>query len=170
MSMIGQYRRITLGQLYDLQDALRDNLEALSEYLYPESRSYNPPDPKLEIGKSWHGIHFLLCGRRYDGEPPLINVVMGGTEIGEEGGYGWARYLLPEQVKEVAAALNGIDRLSLRQQFVPTMYEAAKIYPGGWTVGESEQAFDWLWDNLLRVRAFFVDAAFFNDVILLYLT
>ena len=139
MSMMGQYRRITLGQLYDLQDALRDNPAALSEYLYPEERSYDKPDPQLEIGRAWHGIHFLLNSKRYEGKLPLVNVVMGGTEIGEDLGYGPVRYLTPDQVKEVAAALSRIDRAELRERFDPAVFEAAGIYPRGWTVGDQKK-------------------------------
>jgi hypothetical protein len=71
----------------------------------------------LRIDKSWHGIHFLLTGSAWGGKPPLSNAVLGGKEFGQDLGYGPARYLTPDQVKEVAAALDEITEATLRAQF-----------------------------------------------------
>ncbi len=169
MSMIGEYRRITLGQLYDLQDALRDNPDAVGDFLYSEERIYDEANPELQIAKSWHGIDFLLYGKK-DGSPSPLNIVMGGTEIGEDLGYGPARSLASEQVKEAKNALDHLDKVELRGRFDPAAFEAADISPGGWLVGEPEKAFGWLWDNITKVHAFFTDAAYFGDAMLLYLS
>ncbi len=169
MSMIGEYRRITLGQLQELQEDLRDNPEAVSDFLDPEERSYDKSSPELEIAKAWHGIEFLLYGKE-DGLPSPLNIVMGGTEIGEDVGYGPVRYLLPEQVKEASRTLEGLNKAEMRKRFDPAAFEAADIYPGGWTVGEPEAAFEWLWVRLSAVRGFFQDAAYFGDVMLMYLS
>lgn len=37
---------------------------------------------------------------------PLVNVIMGGTEIGNKEGYGKHRYLPPDEVRQVAKALS----------------------------------------------------------------
>ena len=169
MSMIGEYRRITLGQLQDLQVAVQDNPEAVSEFLDPEESIDDTSNPLLDIAKAWHGIDFLLYGNEND-VPSLLNVVMGGTEFGEDVGYGPARYLLPEQVKEASQILEGLDKADLRRKFDPAAFEAADIYPGGWTVGEPEAAFEWLWVRLSAVREFFREAAQNNDVMLMYLS
>ena len=169
MSMIGGYRRLTLGQLEDLQSALQDNSEAVSDLLYPEERSYDKPDLELEIAKAWHGIEFLLYGKE-DASPSLLNVVMGGAEVGDDIGYGPARYLLPEQVKEVSQTLDGLEKAELRKQFSPEAFEAADIYPGGWTVGEPDATFEWIWGKLSAVRELFREAAQHGDVIMLYLS
>src|SRR5271165_1779219 len=90
-------------------------------------RSCQPPielstsqvsDP-LNIDKSWHGIHFLLTSSAWGGTPPLSNAVLGGTEFGPDLGYGPARYLTPDQVKEVAAGLDRITGETLRGRFNP---------------------------------------------------
>ena len=168
MSMIGEYRRISLGQLYELQDALKDNPEAISEFLDPEE-SADESASKLEIAKAWHGIEFLLYGNE-NGPPSPLNIVMGGTEIGDEFGYGPIRYLLPDQVKEVSRTLNVLDKAELRKQFDPAAFEAADIYPGGWTVLGPEATFEWLWVRLSAVRDFFREAAEQGDVMLMYLS
>lgn len=67
MSMIGEYRRITPDQLYDLQEALRHDPYAVTAFLHPEGRSYDKSDPKLRVGKAWHGLHFLLNGKPWRG-------------------------------------------------------------------------------------------------------
>ncbi len=169
MSMIGEYRRITPGQLYDLQEALRHDPYAVSAFLHPEGRSYDKPDPRLQIGKAWHGIHFLLNADPWEGTPPLFNIILGGTEIGEELGYGAVRYLNPEQVKEAVSALNAVQETDFRSRYDATAFEAAHIYPSGW-VENSQSTEDWLWEAFVSVRAFFADADFFGDVTLLYLS
>jgi hypothetical protein len=169
MSMIGEYRRITSGQLYDLQEALRRDPYAVSAFLHPEGRSYDKPDPRLRIGKAWHGVHFLLNGKPWEGEPPLVSAVLGGTEIGDDLGYGAVRYLTPEQVREVAAALNEVEEVDLRSRFDASRFAAANIYPRGWERSDQSTQ-DWLWEAFVSVRAFFADAAYFGDVMLLYLS
>ena len=169
MSMIGEYRRITLDQLQDLQVALQSNPEAVSEFLDPEESIDDTSNSLLDIAKAWHGIDFLLYGNEND-VPSLLNVVMGGTEIGEDVGYGPARFLLPEQVKEANENLSILDKADLRMQFDPVALEAADIYPGGWTVGEPDALFEWLWVRLSAIREFFREAAQNGDVMLMYLS
>lgn len=168
MSMMGEYRRLSPGQLQGLQDALQGNPEAVGDFLHPEERSYDKPDPQLKIERAWHGIEFLLYGE--EGSSSVLNVVMGGTAIGDEGGYGPARYLLPEQVKEASQALGGLSKNELRKRFDPAAFEAAHIYPRGWTVGEPDAAFEWLWGKFVAVRDFFQEVARCNDVMLMYLS
>ncbi len=169
MSMIGEYRRISLGQLHDLQDAVDCDPHAVSVFLHPEERSYDKSDPKLQIGKSWHGLHFLLAGKPYDGELPLCNAVLGGREIGEDLGYGVMRYLMPEQVREVAEALAEIEEPNLRSRFDPAAFVQANIYPRGWE-GSDQSSEDYFWEAFVHVRTFFTDAAYFGDVMLLYIS
>jgi len=50
-----------------------------------------PPGEKaepLDIQKAWHGLHYLLCVQPWDGDLPLRNAVLGGSEIGPDLGYG----------------------------------------------------------------------------------
>ena len=169
MSMTGEYRRIAPSQLYDLQEALQRDPYAVTAFLHPEERSYEKPDPKLQIGKAWHGLHFLLNGKAWEGEPPLFNAVLGGTEIGDDLGYGAMRYLTPEQVKEVAAVLNQVQEPELRSRFDASAFTQARIYPQGWekSNGRTLVGFG---EAFVSVRSFFTGAACFGDVMLLYLS
>jgi hypothetical protein len=63
------------------------------------------PGHSVSIDKAWHGLHYLLCGKLEPAPGPLGQAVFGGTEIGEDQGYGPARYFSPQQVAEIAAAL-----------------------------------------------------------------
>ncbi len=73
----------------------------------------------LRLDKYWHDLHYLLTGKDGDAAPPLGNAVRGGTPIGDDLGYGPARFLTPEQVREVAAALQEVskDELTIRPGF-----------------------------------------------------
>ena len=57
------------------------------------------------IDKTWHAIHFLLTGTTLPSQPPLINVVMGGTPLGDaenpDFDFNAACFLTPSEVKEV---------------------------------------------------------------------
>lgn len=111
----------------------------------------------LCIEKTWSGIHFLLNGTADGGKPPLFNVVLGGEETGEDFGYGPARYLTPDQVKEVAAALEPITKKALRARFDARAMAREGIYT--WNEDEGDDQVDDYLDRYAELRAYFVDAA-----------
>jgi len=59
------------------------------------------PGHSISIDKAWHGLHYLLCGAPEPVAGPLGQAVFGGTDIGEDQGYGPARYFTPTQVAEI---------------------------------------------------------------------
>ena len=88
-----------------------------------------PSEDGLNLEKSWHVLHYLLTGKVEDAPPPLGNAILGGKEIGEDFGYGPARFLTPQQVHEVAAALVLISKDDLSARFDLKAMKAARIYP-----------------------------------------
>lgn len=84
---------------------------------------------ELDLEKSWHVLHYLLTGRVDEAPPPLGNAILGGTEIGEDLGYGSARFLSPGQVREVAAALAAISKEDLAGRFNLEAMIRANVYP-----------------------------------------
>jgi hypothetical protein len=88
-----------------------------------------PTEDGLNLEKSWHVLHYLLTGKVEDAPPPMGNAILGGTEIGEDLGYGPARFLTPPQVREVAAALAPISKDDLGERFNLKAMIAANIYP-----------------------------------------
>jgi Domain of unknown function (DUF1877) len=88
-----------------------------------------PTEDGLSLEKSWHVLHYLLTGKAEEAPPPLGNAILGGQQIGEDLGYGPARFLTPQAVREVATALNAISKDDLRKRFDLKAMMAAKIYP-----------------------------------------
>jgi len=83
----------------------------------------------LNLEKSWHVLHYLLTGKAKEAPPPLGNAILGGQEIGGDLGYGPARFLTAQQVREVAIALGAISKDELRERFDLKAMIAANIYP-----------------------------------------
>ena len=57
---------------------------------------------RICIDKAWGGLHYLLCGVMDAGRESVGLAVLGGTKIGDDHGYGPARYLSASRVKTVA--------------------------------------------------------------------
>ena len=115
------------------------------------------PDGKgISLDKAWHGLHFLLCGAAEPAPGPLGQAVLGGTEIGEDLGYGPARYFTAAQTSEIAQALQapGLEAV-LRARFNPAGMTSLGLYPGGWDVN----GVDWLIEAFHTVRDFYAAAA-----------
>ena len=85
---------------------------------------------------------------------------MGGTEIGEDLGYGPARYF---EAKEVAAIARELSRPTLEAEmtarFDPAQMATLGIYPGQFDAGDDRQ---WLMDAFHKLRQFYVDASAAN--------
>lgn len=113
----------------------------------------------LDIRKSWHPLHFLLTGQAWETPWPLGAVVLGGEPVGEDLGYGPARLLTPEQVAELANALQALGEVGAMTRYVPAEFEAADIAPGGWEdPEEDEERREWLLDTFREVRDYYLDA------------
>ncbi len=123
--------------------------------------------PVLDIHKSWHGLHWLLCQEAWDGPEPLKHAVLGGEEIGEDMGYGPARLVDATTARTVAAALASISRDTLRQRFNPKAMAAAQIY--AFDAEDTDWRDDFL-DAFDRVKQFFGDAASRGNSVLIWLT
>ncbi|MFO0811330.1 MAG: YfbM family protein [Gemmataceae bacterium] len=162
MSMIGNYRRVTMQELA----ALRVNPASVIAFLYPADNAPFPAGRHLDIDKAWHAIHFLLNGDAWDGDRPLMDAVLGGTALGEEDvGYGPARYLEPDEVREVAQALDDLPEFELLERFDAAALNDADIYTPPWSDADRE----YVGDNYSAMAEFFRKAAEAGDAMLLYL-
>jgi hypothetical protein len=163
MSMIAAYRRISEREL----TMLRANPDSVDGLLSPEDSE--PDDGRhIDLDKSWHAIHYLLTGDPWGGEPPLFNAVLGGTPIGDDNGYGPARYLTAEQVRQVAVALTAISPENLRSRASLKEMAGADIYSVAPEEGESE--WEYITDNYRNLVDFFRNAAAAGDAMLLCMT
>jgi Domain of unknown function (DUF1877) len=87
---------------------------------------------RLSLYKSWHCLHFLLTGHNAEmPDTPLGIAVMGGTEIPDHQrvmGYGPARYLNPEQVEQIAAALESFPIAERAAAFDSEAADKQQVY------------------------------------------
>jgi len=114
------------------------------------------PGHEVSIDKAWHGLHYLLCGKLEPAPGPLGQAVFGGTEIGEDQGYGPARYFTVSQVVEIAAALQSPSlEPELHARFDAAAMTQLGIYPGVWEPDDH----NWLIDAFRTVRDFYVAAS-----------
>jgi hypothetical protein len=87
----------------------------------------------LDLDKSWHGIHYLLTGTAWEGDPPLNFLVTGGREVGDdEVGQGPARTYTAAETREIAGALAAVGDPELRSRFAPDAMMRLEIYPEIW--------------------------------------
>lgn len=118
----------------------------------------------LSLDKSWHGVHYVLCGEVEPGASLLSQAVMGGVELrdpdsddGDEGfsGYGPARYFTAAQVAEISQALNRPEVESeAAARFDADRMSQLDIYPG-WRPSDAEEVLG----AFRRLRDFYSDAA-----------
>jgi hypothetical protein len=122
-----------------------------------------PNEDGLNLEKSWHVLHYLLTGEAEEAPPPLGNAILGGKEIGDDLGYGPARFLTPQQVREVASALASMKKEDLASRFDLDAMIKAQIYPVR-DESELELAQEYF-DDLSR---YYADAAVAGNAMLLY--
>ncbi len=114
----------------------------------------------ISIEKAWHGVHYLLCGKVEPGSDLASQAVMGGTEVGEDLGYGPARYFDPATVAAIARELSRPNlEAEMDARFDPDQMASLGIYPGQFVSSEDKQ---WLMDAFRTLRQFYVDASAAN--------
>jgi hypothetical protein len=161
--MIGNFLAVSTEKL----ESLIDDPDQITSLLYPED-DYAVLPNYLDIDKAWHAIHFTLNGKAWEGESPLFDVILGGEEIGEDIGYGPARYLTSAKVKSVAATLACITPEKFKEQFNPKALDAAQIYPEIW-VRDGEEGLEYVLDYYKQLQSFYQAAAERGDAALLYI-
>jgi len=122
----------------------------------------------LDLDKAWHGLHWLLTGTTDDASTPAGQAVLGGTELGEDWGYGPPRLLRPDDVRRVAGALDALTADDLRARFDPAAMTAADVYPFIW---DEDDVFDeYLAPSYGSLRDFYARAASRGDAVLAVVT
>jgi hypothetical protein len=163
MSMIGNLIALSSEQL---QALIRDP-DSIEDFIYPDDGD-SEPDNHIDLDKAWHAIHFTLNGKAWEGDEPLFLTILGGTEIGEDAGYGPARYLSADQVKAVSSALSDLPREAFVARFNPSAMTAAEIYPGIWE-DEDDDGLDYVASYYTDLRNFYLAASQRGDAVLIYL-
>lgn len=104
------------------------------------STSPAPPVPEFPsdvddcgLEKEWHGLHYLLCGSDWEGEPPASFLLNWGSEIGNvDLGYGPARSFTPPETSRIGEFLSQVDSNLLRTRFDPEKMSQLELYPNRW--------------------------------------
>jgi Domain of unknown function (DUF1877) len=111
----------------------------------------------ISIDKSWHGIHYLLCGAAQPTSAIVSQSIMGGTDVGDDfAGYGAARYFTVAETAAIAAELNRATlETEMTRRYDPAQMKKLEIYPGGWTGPDAQ----WLMREFGNLRAFYADAS-----------
>jgi hypothetical protein len=164
MSMIGYFAAVDEDTLSDL----KSDTSLIEEYLYPSDGENEPPNA-IDVDKCWHAIHYLLTGQALGGDEPYSLAVLGGEDLGEDLGYGPARFLTPEQVEDVAATLRTVGVNDLAARYAPEEMELAEIYPGVIWVKDSDNALEYVLENYERLVEFYSAAAQRGDGVIIWI-
>jgi hypothetical protein len=119
MSMIGNYISVAPDDVAKVQTA-----GSFAENLIDGDDG----ELSLSIEKSWQAIHFVLNGDPWECKGPLGNAVLGGREVGEDMGYGPARFLTPAEVAETAKALEEVTTEQFTERLSKANFKKAEIY------------------------------------------
>jgi hypothetical protein len=164
MGMIASYIRIS----NELLSYIKSNPEEIEDLVYENEEL---EDVVFDIDKAWHGIYYLLTGVA-DLEQPIESTlglaIFGGTEIGEDLGYGPLRYLESEEVKEISIALETISVEDFASRYKVEDMNKHDIYPleGEWT----EEDKDYLVENYEALVNYFRTAADNDEAMILLIS
>ncbi len=159
MSMIGNFLAVSEEKAEELKKIPGQ----IADFLY--SDEVQKSDSFLDIDKAWHGLHFLLTGSDWEGEEPLKSVVFGGTDYGDDVGYGPARILGLGEVRTVEDAISAIKSSSLKSRFDASVLNSADIYPTGWEMDDAE----YIIDAFENVKTFYKNAVVNNQCVIQFL-
>jgi hypothetical protein len=111
------------------------------------------PEKSIDVGKAWHGLHFLFTGTADEGEEPACYMVKGGENLDDDG---LARALRPPDVKQFAHVLTSLTDADLERRYDPKRMTALGIYPGViWNrTPPDDDPRQWLLDSFRELRAF----------------
>lgn len=112
----------------------------------------------MDFDKSWHGLHYVLTGTAWEGEPPLDFLVHSGQQIGDvEIGYGPARAFVHADIAAIHAALEALSNETLKARYNPAEMDSLDIYPTIWA-RDGDEGWDYIAEYLDRFRVFLREA------------
>ncbi len=156
-----------IALLSRLVQAQFENDDELIQQLAQAHQAMNLDTTKISIEKEWQAIHYLLTGEvafdRSQAELPLSSLVLGGTPTKFEAGYGYVRYLSPDEVKKLAQALHQVSRADLRSRFDARGSMEIYAQEDEW----DEKAWEFLLSVLDSLISFLNEASVNNEVILI---
>jgi Domain of unknown function (DUF1877) len=131
----------------------------------------------LGLDETWAGLLFLLTGKglgdRDAGESPLGWVTLGNHSVGgddEPIPCSWmgVRYLLTDEVQQVADALSQVSHEALVANYAPKIMDEQDVHPMMWEQ-EGDGGLDWLLRYYPDVVSFYQQAASEGKVMIMYM-
>jgi len=159
MSMMREFVSLSPEELQGLLDDPEDWLTSLEDI--EEER-------RLELGKAWHGLHYLLTGTAWDANTVAGQAILGGQQFGEDLGYGPGAYHMPDQVSEIAKELSKVSQASLIARYVPAEMDSVGVYPNKW-VRDGDEGRDWLIQSFRHLVTFYASASERGNAVIHYL-
>jgi len=149
----------------DLAKMMADRMQKLGLRLPgqpPASGGGAPASGKgasISLDKAWHGVHYLLCGKAEPGTDLASQAVMGGTEVGDDLGYGPARYFEADKVARIAAELS---RPNLEAEMMARWDRDRMVQLGIYPAGFEPDDDQWLMKAFRQLKQFYLDASAAN--------
>jgi hypothetical protein len=126
------------------------------------------PGRTIDVDKAWHGVHTVLTGRPDEDDTPIGRTVFGGSEIGDDDGYGPPRLLTDAQVREVSDALDALGPGGFDARIDLDALARQSVYPLGWDrADEAHELRTWLVESYDTVAGAYRDAAKRGDAMLI---
>lgn len=139
---------------------LKRNQRALEQVLFKSSAANT-----LNIGTSWHAIHYLITGKTSSPVPGAGEIIFGGTEIGNDLGFGPAHLFTAEEVKTISDALQAFPLKTFTSRYDVKQMQASKIYPENW-LKEGDIGRARLLDYFQQILNFYANATKNNQAII----
>jgi len=133
----------------------------------------------LDLHKEWHLLSFLNTGYKgmnllpflieKNGEDNLlaVNAILCGTETTCQATYGFYRYLIPDEVTQIAEVLKSFSKEIIKERFNRGSLRKLDIYTVDW--GEEEE-FDLALEYCEKLANYYQSAAKQGNAMLLYFT
>ena len=132
-----------------IQSAPTERGDQVQEFFFA-----NPePGNVIDFDRAWDALNMMLTGEAFGSEGPLAIFYYKGEEVGPDGGYGPARYIPSEKMKEFAAALQYLGGQDLAGRFDPVGFEAAQLY-SSYLFSEDGIGVDYIMQGIPKLRAF----------------
>lgn len=162
-----------------------DTLEELKHAKPEEYKSIEPDIPtileegkleRLDLDKAWHTVSFLLTGYQEmsimpflvsindSDNLPSVNTVLCGMETKCHATYGFYRYLMPDEVKQVSEALLNVSEENIRIRFDRGVKTKIDVYATGW----DEDDFEFGLEDCDRLINYYQDAAKKENAMLIW--
>lgn len=125
-----------MGMRMSLREVQPGDLQRLNDPDQADDLFIGDEDGSISLEKSWDGLHHLMTAA--GSAPELGFLHEGGTEVGEDLGYGPPRVLNADYVRKLNAALQGISDEQLWAGYNAERFEADDVYPGIWDEEEDD--------------------------------